>query len=44
MRKWLIFILILIAGLLGAGIWLAGQAEKGKPEPGEVRLEIESAL
>lgn len=44
MRKWLIIIVVLILLVLGAGVWLAGQAENGKPAPGEVRLEIESVL
>lgn len=42
MRKWLIFIIALLALLLGAGLWLGSQADKGQPEPGEVRLEIEN--
>ena len=44
MRKWLIFIVILIVILLGVGVWLAGKAETGKPEAGEVRVEIENVL
>lgn len=44
MRKWLIFIGVLVVLLLGIGIWLAGQAENGKPEPGEIRLEVEDVL
>ena len=44
MRKWLILIVILVVLLLGIGVWLAGKAESGKPEPGEVRLEIENVL
>lgn len=44
MRKWLIFILVIIVLLLGAGFWLAGQADKGQPEAGEVRLEVENVL
>lgn len=44
MRKWLIFIGILAVLLLGIGIWLAGQAEKGKPEPAQIRVEVEDVL
>ncbi len=44
MRKWLIFIIVIVVLLLGVGFWLAGQAENGKPEPGEVRLEVENVL
>lgn len=44
MRKWLVFIAVLLVGLVAIGIWLAGQAENGKPETGEVRLEIENVL
>lgn len=44
MRKWLIFIIVLIVVLVGIGVWLAGKAESGKPEPSEVRLEIENVL
>lgn len=41
MRKWLILFLILIAGLAAAAVWLAGKAEDGKPEAGEVRIEVD---
>lgn len=44
MRKWLIFIAVLIVALLGVGIWLAGKADQGKPEAGEVRQEIENVF
>lgn len=44
MRKWLILIVVLVVVLLGVGVWLAGKAETGKPEAGEVRLEIENVL
>ncbi len=40
MRKWLIFILVIVLALIGAGLWLAGKANEGKPAPGEVRQEI----
>ncbi len=44
MRKWLIFIAVLIIALLGTGVWLAGQADRGKPDAGEVRQEIENVF
>lgn len=44
MRKWLIFIVVLALFILGVGIWLASKAETGKPEPGEIRVEIENVL
>jgi len=44
MRKWLVFIAIVVAVLLGAAIWFAGKADDGKPAPGEVRQEIENVL
>ena len=44
MRKWLIFIIVLVVLVLGVGVWLAGQADNGKPEPGEIRLEIEDVI
>jgi len=44
MRKWLILIAVLAIILAGVGLWLAGQAETGKPEPGEIRVEIENVL
>lgn len=44
MRKWLIFIGVLAVLLLGIAIWLASQAENGKPEAGDIRVEIENVL
>ena len=44
MRKWLIFIGILAVALLGIGLWLASKATEGKPEPGEIRQEIENVF
>lgn len=44
MRKWLIFIAVLAVLILGVAFWLAGEAESGRPEPGEVRVEIENVL
>ena len=44
MRKWLALIAILVLALLGTAFWLAGEADKGKPEPGEVRMEVEGVF
>lgn len=44
MRKWLIIIAVLAILMAGIGIWLAGKAQSGKPETGEVRQEIENVL
>ena len=44
MRKWLIFIGVLAVLLLGIGVWLSGKAELGKPDPGEIRVEVENVL
>lgn len=44
MKKFL-FILVVLLALVGAvAFWLAGQATKGMPEPGEVRMEIEDVF
>lgn len=44
MRKWLILILVVIAALAALAVWLAGKAEDGKPEAGEVRIEVEDVF
>jgi len=44
MRKWLILIVILAALIVGVAAWLGGQATKGKPESGEIRLEVDGVL
>lgn len=44
MRKFLILLAILAILVLGAAWWLGGQAEKGKPEPGEIRIEVEDVI
>ena len=44
MRKFLILLGVLVILVLGAVWWLGGQAEKGKPEPGEVRIEVDDVL
>ena len=44
MRKMLIIVAILAVLVFGALWWLGTQASKGKPAPGEVRIEVENAL
>lgn len=44
MRKFLILLGLLAILVLGAAWWLGGQAEKGKPEPGEIRIEVDNVL
>lgn len=44
MRKWLIIILGLILILFGISLWLASKATDGRPEPGEVRQEIQNVF
>ena len=44
MRRFLILLGLLVILVVGAMIWLGGQAEKGKPEPGEIRIEVEDVL
>ena len=44
MRKWLILIGVLILGVLAALWWLGQEVETSKPEPGEVRMEIENVF
>ncbi|MEM0985530.1 MAG: hypothetical protein AAGJ32_04730 [Pseudomonadota bacterium] len=44
MRKWLIFLVVIAAGIFGLAYWLAGKAEANKPEPGRVTLEIRDGL
>ncbi len=44
MRKWLILIGILALILAGICVWLAGKASDGRPEAGEVILDIDSVL
>jgi len=44
MRKWLILVGILALILGGITLWLAGKANDGRPEAGEVRVEIENAI
>lgn len=44
MKKWLAILMILALSVLGVAWWLAGKATAAKPEPGEVRLEIEDVL
>ena len=44
MRKFLINLAVLAILVLGAAWWLGGQAAKGKPEPGEIRIEVENVI
>lgn len=44
MRKWLIILGVLIVGVLAVIWWLGNSANAHKPEPGEVRMEIEHVL
>jgi len=44
MRKFLILLGLLVILVLGVAWWLGGQAEKGKPEPGEIRIEVDNVL
>jgi len=44
MRKFLILLGLLAILVLAGAWWLGGQAEKGKPEPGEIRIEVDNVL
>lgn len=44
MKKFLIILILLLVAIGAGAVWLAGQATKGMPEPGEVRLEIENVF
>ena len=44
MKKFLFFLLIIVLALGGTALWLAGQATSGKPEAGEIRIEVEDVL
>ncbi len=44
MRKFLILLGVLVVLVLGAAWWLGGQAENGKPDSGEVRIEVDDVL
>jgi ABC-type transporter Mla subunit MlaD len=44
MRKWLVFIAVLVILMVGVAVWLAGKADTGKPDASEVRVEIENVL
>lgn len=41
MRKWLILILLLVGLIMGALWWLGNSYDQKRPEPGEVRMEID---
>lgn len=44
MRKWLIILAVIVVAVLGALWWLGNSMQSDKPEPGEVRMEIEHVL
>ncbi len=44
MRKWLIILLVLAGAVLAVLWWLGSSLDADKPEPGEVRMEIENVL
>lgn len=44
MRKWLIILALILIAVLGALWWLGNSMNDEKPEPGEVRTEIEHVL
>lgn len=44
MKKFLIILLLLLVAIGGIAVWLAGQATKGMPEPGEIRLEVQDVF
>ncbi len=44
MRKWLIILVLLIVAVYGVLWWLGNSVNAHKPEPGEVRTEIEHVL
>lgn len=44
MRKWLIILTIIIVAVLAVIWWLGNSANAHKPEPGEVRMEIDHVL
>ncbi len=44
MRKWLVLIGIIALILAGICVWLASKANDGRPEAGEVRIEIDTVL
>ena len=44
MRKWLIILALLSVAILATLWWLGNSMNAHKPEPGEVRMEIEHVL
>jgi|GEM_PF-373324 len=42
MRKLLIGFIVIVLLVLGAAWWLAGQAENGMPDDGEIRIDVEN--
>ncbi|MCI4643687.1 MAG: hypothetical protein MRY64_02770 [Hyphomonadaceae bacterium] len=44
MKKFLFILILILVAIGGIAVWLAGQATKGMPEPGEIRLEVEDVF
>ena len=44
MRKFLILLGAVAVVVLGGLWWLGTQAEKGKPAPGEIRIEVDNVV
>ena len=44
MKKFLFIVIVILLAVGGAAFWLAGQATSGKPDPGEIRLEVEDVF
>ncbi|MEL6723747.1 MAG: hypothetical protein AAFP81_09960 [Pseudomonadota bacterium] len=44
MRKWLIFLVLMLVAVVAVLWWLGNSVNAHKPEPGEVRTEIEHVL
>ena len=44
MKKFLILLVVLLVAVAGAAVWLAGLATSGKPDPGEIRLEVQDVF
>ncbi|MEO0466033.1 MAG: hypothetical protein AAF216_05785 [Pseudomonadota bacterium] len=44
MRKWLVILILLLLALGAIAFWLADKGQTAKPEPGEVRIEVEDVF